>query len=487
MKLIGYAPDVDQTIEGVVIDCAAFIPNEKGYQGAPSAEDIGLDAIAATAYGAAFTRDLDDSFRVFAGTATKLYELSGTSWTDRTRASGGNYNLGGADYWRFAQFGDTTLAVNKADTLQQSSTGAFSDVSGAPKAAIVETVGNQVFLFNTDEGTYGDSPNRWWCSALRDHTDWTPSITTQSATNTLVSTPGGIKAGKRFGEQIVVYKERSMFIGTYVGAPLIWDFRQIAGEAGCSSNEAVVNIGTADNPVHIFMGVDDFWRFDGARPVPIGAPLRRTVYNELDAQYAYKIKSLHDRVNQRVYFYYPSTSGAGSVDKCVVYHYRQNKWGRDDRTIESAFEYISGGITYDTLDSVSATYDGFAADLTYDSPFWTTGSEAPAIINTSHKVLTLSGTTGNSSFTLNDMGDDANYWLLSRVKPVWLTKPSTANLTNYYKDSEGENLTADITTTMVNSRFDLLRSARIHRLKIDTTGNYTLNNINVFMTPDGEE
>jgi hypothetical protein len=487
MKLLGYAPDVDETQEGVIIDCSAFIPTEKGMQSAPSASDIGIDALAAQCYGAAFTRDLDDTFRVFAGTQTKLYELSGTSWTDRTRASGGDYNLGATDFWRFAQFGDTTLAVNKTDVLQSSATGAFADVSGAPKASIVETVGNQVFLCDTDDATYGDSPNRWWCSGLRDFTDWTPSITTQVATNTLVSTSGRITGAKAFGNQIVIYKERSMYIGTYVGAPAIWDFNQIAGDAGCSSNEAIVNIGTLDNPVHIFMGKDDFWRFDGARPIPIGAPLRRTVYEELDPTNAYKIKSLLDRVNQRIYFFYPSKASGGSLNKCVVYHYRTGQWGRDDRVIEASFNFISGGYTYDTLDTVSTTYDGYDASLTFNSPFWTSGDEAPALFNSSHVVNTLSGKSGNSSFTMHDIGDDTNFLLLKRVKPRWLTRPTSAVMVNSCKNSQGDTLEECDTTTMFDSRFDVLRSARIHRLRFDMVGDALLNDVNVFIDGNGDE
>jgi len=487
MKLLGYAPDVDQTVEGVIVDCEAFIPTEKGMQAAPTAESAGAAALAAVCFGGAYGRDLDDSFRVFAGTATKLYELSGSSWTDITRVSGGDYTLGADSYWRFAQFGNTMLAVAKTDTLQASGAGAFADVSGAPSASIVETVSNQVFLFDTNEGTYGDSPNRWWCSALRDHTDWTPSISTQSATNTLPSASGRLTAGKRFGEQIVVYKERAMYIGTYVGAPVIWDFRQIAGEAGCSSNEAVINIGSADNPVHIFMGVDDFWRFDGARPSPIGSTLRKTVYEELDAKLSYKIKSLHDRINQRVYFYYPSKTGGGAVDKCVVYHYRKNQWGRDDRTVEAAMEFIGGGVTYDTLGDISATYDGYDAGLTFDSPFWTSGAEAPAVFNGSHVLQTLSGAAVNSSFTMHDIGDDTTYNLLSRVKPVWLGKPTSASMVNFYKYNQGDNLIEDVETTMNESRFDLFRSARIHRFRFNLVGDCVVSDVNVFLQGESFE
>jgi hypothetical protein len=214
----------------------------------------------------------------------------------------------------------------------------------------VETVAGFVFVFDTNDVTFGDSPNRWWCAAQNTYDDWTPSIATQSASGLLVSTSGKIFAGKRFGDQIVVYKERAMYIGTYVGAPQIWNFQQVPGEAGCNSQEGVVNIGTTDNPIHLFMGINNFWRFDGARPVPLGEGiLKKTIYAEFDDAYADRVKTVHDRVNSRVYFYYPKTGSNGVPNGCVVYHYRTNKWGRDDRSIECALEYVSGGITWDTI------------------------------------------------------------------------------------------------------------------------------------------
>lgn len=487
ISLIGYAPDLDQTIQGVITDCSAFVPTEKGMQGAPSAQDPNIAALASACFGAAAVRKLDNSTRVIAGSATKLFELSGTTWIDRTRAVGGNYTLGSDSVWRFAQFGDTTLASVKSDTLQASGLTTFADVTGAPKAAIVETVSNFVFLCDTNEATFGDSTNRWWCSAIRDHTDWTPSIATQSATNTLVSSPGKIFAARRFGDQIVIYKERAMYIGTYVGAPLIWDFQQIPGEAGCSSQEAVVNIGNADNPVHIFMGADDFWRFDGARPVPLGGPLRKTVYADLSNAFAYRIKTLHDRVNSRVYFFYPSRAGNGAIDKCVVYHYRNNTWGRDDRTIQATLEYISGGLTYDTWDAVYPTYNDLPTNISYDSPFWTSGQTTPGFFSTSNKLNSLDGVSMTSSFTTGDLGDDDNFYLLNRVKPVWLTSPTSATMTNFYKNSEGDALTTDFTITMSSSRFDLLRAARWHRLQFNMSGANIVSKLDLKYQPDGTE
>lgn len=491
-QLIGYAPDLDQTIQGIITDCDAFVASEKGMTGAPSAQSTGVATLADTCFGAAATYLLDNSTRTFAGTQTKLYELTNLTWTDVTRASGGNYALGTDNFWRFAQFGNTSLATAKTEILQFSTTsGAFANVNdgvnNAPKADLVETVNNFVFLANTNETTFGDSPNRWWCSALGDFTDWVPSIATQSATNTLTSVPGPIVAMRRFGDQIVFYKNRGMYIGTYVGAPLIWDVVEIPGQSGAFSQEAVVNIGSADNPVHLFMGADDFWRFDGARPVPIGAPVRRTVYGDMDASFAFKCKTLHDRENTRVYFYYPSRGGSGTLDSCVVYNYRTDRWGRDDRTIVAALEYVQGGLTYDTLDTLYPTYNDLPTNISYDSPFWNSGQPATAVFNSSNDLLSLDGIATNSSFTTGDYGDDFNYFLLQRVKPKWLVKPVSATMTNFYKDSEGDALTTDQTVTMGESRFDVLRSARWHRLQFNMTGDNTVNELDIIYLQDGEE
>jgi hypothetical protein len=483
MKILGYAPDLDQTSEGVLTDCVAYIPGEKGMQAAPSPQIAGYGPLGegGICIAAATVRKLDNTYRVLAATNAAIYEVVSSSWQDVSQGAG--YVLGPEDIWRFAQFGNATLATAKSVTLQFSESGDFADVTGAPKASIVETVGNFVFLFDTDEATYGDSPNRWWCSAVRDYTDWTPSIETQSATNTLVSSPGRIWAGRRFGDQIVVYKERAMYIGTYVGAPLIWDFQQIPGEAGCNSQEAVVNVGSADNPVHIFMGTDNFWRFDGARPVPIGAPLRETVFAELDVAYAANIKSLHDRLKSRIYFYYPSSGSGGTIDKCVVYNYRTDRWGRHDLTIRAAMEYLTGGITWDSIpfDSWNVIPD----NLSWNSPFWVAGNPAPGVFI--DELYALNGISETCSFTTGDIGSDEQFSLLTRVKPKWLTKPTTAMLTNYYKQSEGDDLTTGISTTMDRSRFDLLISSRWHRFMVETTGNAVLNEMDVDLQPDGWE
>ena len=199
--ILGFAPDFDSTAPGILTDCSRLVPTPSGYTSAQSPITAGLPALAAECRGAAVMRKLDNSKRIFAGTQTKLYQQSGSTWADVSRAT--NYTGGTDNRWRFVQFGDVSLAVNQTEPLQASSSGAFSDVAGSPKARLIESVAGFVMLAGTNEATYGDSTDRWWCSGLYDHTVWTPSIATQCATGRLVDAPGDIRALKRLGNDVV--------------------------------------------------------------------------------------------------------------------------------------------------------------------------------------------------------------------------------------------------------------------------------------------
>lgn len=497
IPIVGYAPDLDPTIPGVLTNCSQLVPSMKGMKGAPGAQSVALVALDAACQGAAVLRKLDDSTRFFAGTGTKLQEASGAAWTDRTRASGGAYSVGSDQRWTFAQFGNVSLAVAKTDILQASTTGAFANANAnAPKASIVETVGQFVFLFDIDDqgnlgnggSGFGDSPDRWWCAQIGTYDTWTPSIANQSVSGRLTATPGRIVGAKRFGQSIIAYKQRSMYFGQYLGPPDAWEFNQIPGAVGALSHEAIVNVGTPDLPRHIFMGFDDFYSFDGAAAVPIGSPLKETVYGELNKQYQFAVKALHDVINSRIYFFYPAASSI-NPDKCVVLNYRTDpmRWGRDDRSVEAVVEYLSQSMTYDDLGNSFSTY----ADLTglsYDTPFWMSGFPIPGIFNTSHRIQTLDGNAGNPMLTTGDLGDDVVMGLLSRVKPQFITAPSSATQTNYYRQqSLGDSLTTDQTVALMSGRFDAQRSARWHRVRHDYVGNMEVTALNVDLRPDGEE
>jgi len=481
VQLLGYAPDADPTIVGVLTNCSGVVPSLKGLKGAPSPASAGMATLAATCQGAVLLSKLDGTTRLIAGTAQKLYEAGSSTWSDVSRAA--TYTTATTARWRFAQQENVSFAANGADTMQASvSTGPFSCIAGAPVASIVETVGKFVFALNTSSNVHGI---QW--SALNNYASWTASVSTQAASDTLTATPGPITAGKRFGNSLIVYKKTSMFIGTYAGPPNVWEFNLIPGNAGALSNEVVVNIGTAENPKHIFMGDDDFYVYDGSKPIRIGTNrVAQQVFGALVSSRYYASAALHDKKNSLVYFYYP-TSDSVLPDKCVVYNYRTDKWGVDDRRIEAALEFVAAAVTYDGVGALYSTYADLPS-LGYDAAFLGSTKTVPAIFDASHILKMMTGSSGSASLITGDYGDDRRFNTLTRIRPRFLTIPTTARMTNYYKNNTGSTLTADAQTDLSSSgSFDVVRDARWHRLEMEFTGDWEMSGISPEWTEAGLE
>jgi hypothetical protein len=464
--IVGFAPDADRTTPGIFTDCANVIPYEGGFKGAPTPIATTTAPLAAEARGAVVTTRLDGSRRILAGTQTKLYELSSTTWTD---VSAGTYTGSTESRWSFCQFGDTTIASNLSDDMQSSVSGAFAAIAGAPKAKIVVSASNNfVLAFNTNDGTYGQSPDRWWCCAQSDQTDWTPDVSTLANTGRLVAVEGAIQAAMTLGDYVVAYKNRAIFIGSFAGSPIVWQWNLIpGGEAGAVGPEAVCDIGGA----HFVVSNDNFWLFDGTRPIPIGTGIVRQWFLEKSSPvYRYRTKAVYDRQNRLVRVFFPSINSSGECDLTLVYHLSK-KWGCNDQRIEVALNYIAPAITIDGLDAYGATIDALP-DIPLDSQFWLSGGQVPAYFNTSHQLVALSGATGTSSFTTGDMGDDDAVTMIERARIRFEQSPTTATATGYYKMNEGDALVAGPVNSINDGKFDLRQSGRFHRIRFDFTGNH---------------
>lgn len=481
-KLIGWLPDADPTTPGVITDCNNLIPYQNGMKAAPTGViQTDVPALASACLGAAIGTKLDDSRRIFAGAATKIYELVTGSWTDR---AGSAYSASADNRWTFAQFGDATLAANIGDYIQRSTTAAFATIATAPKARIIFNVGSFVMALNTIDGTYGTSPDRWWCCASFDDTSWTPSLSTLATTGRLVSNPGKITAGGRLGEYAVAYKDHAIYLGQFVGAPSVWDWIQVpGGSAGCVGPEAWCDIGGA----HLFVSSDNLWIFDGSRPVPIGVgELRQWFFDNSEPSYRYRIKCVYDHQENNVWIFYPGL-GATVCNKAIVYHLPTKAWGAVTVDCEAALGYISAGVTIDGLTGVSATIDGLSG-LSFDSQFWLAGGRTLSVVNNSHQLTSLTGVNATSSFTTGDLGNDDSYSLLSKVRIRYAPgyKPTTATIQSYTKATEGDALTPVSTGSISDGKFDVLQSGRFHRFAVSMTGDARVLALGVTTTPEGE-
>lgn len=467
IPLLGFSPDVPTTTPGIVLDCTNFIPFEAGLEAAPTPSAY-ASALAAECVGADVLTKLDGTRRVFAGTAADLYELSGTTWTNVSRVAA--YTLTGENEWSFAQFGDTSLASSLDCVIQSSSSGDFVDLT-APKAKIIISAlssgGGFVFAFNTIDATYGTSPDRWWCSALNDQTDWVPSVASQCNTGRLIGGDGAITAAIMLGpDRVVAFKSNTLYVGYYVGPETVWAWTEIQ-DFGCVGQNAVVDIGT-----ELFVvGKDDIYLFDGARPVSIASNRIRTWFNNnCSGEYRYKTIAKYDRQKDTVWVWFVGTgSSTGTRDMCLVYHLRTKQWGRADQTIEMALLFSQPTLSFD---ADTGTFDAAVGSFNDELPW----AGVVSVFTSSHVLSTLTGTPGQSNFTLHDIGDDDKVTRLKTARIQYMTQPVSAAMSAFYSMATGGGVNVgamqsahDVPSDGLNA-FPLRQTARWHRLKFSFTG-----------------
>lgn len=471
VPLTGFAPDLDPAAEGIVTDCDSIVPTMTGLFSANSLVDVGQDALAATPTSSYTVTLLDGTRRLFAATTTNIYEASGSTWVDRSRA--GNYT--GVEPQAFCVFGNIVLNANRSQAIGQSSPGgAFADIATAPQASILVTASGFVMALNTNDGVYGDRPDGWWCSGLRDQTIWTPALSTQAANGRLLDSPGAIRAGAALGDDVVAYKATSMYVGRYVGPPLIWQWIRVPGDIGCASKRGVVVVDTS----HYFVGSNDFYVFDGTFPRPLDAPVREWFFDDMNAQYAQNIIGAVDLPRSHIYWYYPSVnSTAGALDSVLIYNFRTNTWGKRALSVATPVLYLSGATTYDNISSKYATYDDMP-DISYDSPFWLNDQTLPAVFQNA-VLFSLTGLPGESWIQTGSFGDITGWSYLSRVSPRFLAVPAKSGAINFYRRTLGDTETQDSITILSRDRYDFRRSARWHSVKMTFVGQMGMNGLDV--------
>jgi hypothetical protein len=496
MKLVGYMPDADPLADGALINCNRVVPTYRGIAAAPSQQATSMADLSATCIGAASLTKIDGSTRTFAAFSTHIKEQSGSTWADVSESSVTGYPAV-THRVRFAQYGNVSLAVAKEFVLQKSDTsGNFGKVTStasgstvtAPSASIVEVVNDHVFLCDTAgvPGFAGDAGDRWIASALGDYTDWTPDVATLCVTGRLTSVPGKITAARRFGNQLIIYKELGMYVGSNVGPPVIWSFPELPNASvGTFGQESVCQVGTPEQPLHFFVSRDDFYMFDGSRVFGVGRKVKERFFSELNLAEADLIICLPDRTKDIIRIFYPS-SGAAQLNACLVFNYRSQEWGRDDHSIEFAFNYLAAGVTYNDLGNLYSTYNDLP-NASYDEAFQGARTSQPGVFDTTHGLNTMTGTPGDATLTPAHFGSDDVVSLVMRLSPRWITRPTAGNVNNYYWMDSGDTPVLDTTTTMSAASFDFLRSARWHRFDFSWSGDWETNALQINAVGDGAE
>jgi hypothetical protein len=487
VKLKGFAPDLDPMTPGIFSDCDEMIPSQRGFEPLPGRQ-LKFSALPGPCRGSVLAYNMAGAGRVIAGTSSNLWAYNGSAWVMASRQ--GEYPQASAMLrWRFAQYGNYTIAVNGLvePQLLKTTTSRFTNLGGSPpKGKYVETVGYFLFMFAPP-----GQPNQWWCSGLGNPENWTTDFSSQSANGTLVQTPGEITGAKALGDAIVVYKENSTYIGQYVGPPFVWAFKAVSTEAGALGNDCVVAVADA----HVLIGREQFYVLNGSGPPQkVDSPLTDWFFGgELDMRYKDRIIGWWDKRRDIVFWHYPSMSAnpAGTLDRWLAWNMGANVWTRGRLVIEDV-------TTVQTQNPPAVTYDQFGTLLAHWDDYNTLAYEDPLIVGTretargiflsDHALYTLTGTPGDSYFVTSDLGDATNYFMVRRVRPLFSrfpTKPTSASLT--LKDNLGAGYRSGQMAVLNRESgwINLRQSARLHRLRMNFQGDYEVMSFLYDAVPQG--
>jgi hypothetical protein len=329
LQLLGWGPDLDPATSGVLVDMDGVIPTQDGFMALESTTGLAAENATqvARSLGAVNTSTgLHAVMAVYqssstASTCTLLEIGTAGALTARGTYTAGTYTTP----VMFRQFDSSLFAAREGSALKRATKGAsFTDATGAPSCALIETTRDFLIAFNTSTGY------DWHCCAVGNAGDWTPSVSTQSARGIFYDKGGPVVAAGRFGEYVVAFTQTQTWLGRYVGAPEVWQWEQYSRDVGCAGPEAICEtpyglVWSSNSDIHIYDG-------QGIRSLDTD-PCRRSMFvSSVEPTHIKAKRQLaFDKRNNLLWVMWAyAINGNASVyegrTRAFVYHFETKKW-----------------------------------------------------------------------------------------------------------------------------------------------------------------
>lgn len=381
------------------------------------------NALSGRCLGAASIRVTDSGvIHNFAGTADKLYKISGDTYGDVSKSGG--YSLSDGERWQFAQYGDRVIAAAMGEPLQvwdlATSPTAFADLAAtAPQARHISVIRDFVMVGNTWDSTNGYRPSRVWWSGIDAPASW-PTPATQAAYNAQsdfqeLPSGGWVQAivGAIGGLDGAIFCESSLFTVNYAGSPNIFTFNEIERGRGTPAPDSVVNTGR----MAAYLSEDGFYVFNGASSTAIGTgKIDKWFWSKVDQNYLSFVVGVADPINKLVMWAFPDGNAGSTCNNLIIWNWELNRWSHGEINCEAIFSLRTLGYT---LESLSAKYSDLdALPFSLDSRIWTGGRPALGVFNTSHKLGFLTGASLAATITTGEFDGDGRRVFISGVRPI---------------------------------------------------------------------
>lgn len=363
----------------------------------PFPEPVAYSAAApATVRGAYSTKDLSGTVFTVVATEGALYKESSTALNDISRTA--SYTTAtDAPNWEFETFGNTVIAANGSDPMQVYTIGTstiFQNQSASASAPIARHIAVvRDFLFT---GHQPNLENRAQWSRINNPLRYGVSQRFQSDFQDLPGTDQIIKKVTG-GDFAAILTNTSVWRATYVGAPIIFRFDELARNVGCYASGSVARY----QNMTFFLSDSGMFVFDGQQCVPIGAEqVDEAILDEINTSFLHRVTSTIDPVNRLYLMAYPSTASTdGTCNRIAVYSWVKQRWTFVSETIQVLFNHMTSGFTLEGLDALG-TLETLAFSL--DSSAYQGGLSALSCVTGDNRISRFTGDAKTARFTTGE-------------------------------------------------------------------------------------
>jgi len=447
-----WTPDQPSIVENLSV-AKNVVPAAVGFVPFPTAVDY--SAAASESLNNVFAGRFSATTNVFAGGATKLFRLNGSTLAMDNVSKTGNYS--NVDRWRFVQFGDTVIAANNVNKLQYFTLGSsttFDDLAAAaPIAKFVTVVRDFVVSANLDSGT---NANKVQWSNINDETNWTAGAASQS--DFQIIPDGGNITGITGGETGLILLERAIVRMSYIGSPLFFQFDTISRSLGCSQSNSIAKYGN----MTFFLGEEGFYACDGQSVTPIGnEKIDRWFYSNANPSSLDTMSTTVDPFRKIVIWNFLDTFGNRTL---LIYNWQVQKWtyGTTDTNYvassATAGTTLEGMDLYGNMDTITTSFD---SNLFSGGKFLLAGTRGT-------KIVTFTGQPSSAQIDTGQIGSEMPS-VITLARPIVDDGSADVAIASEVKLNQvvdfGSYIPAD-----AENRVPLRSAGKYHKLSIKPTG-----------------
>ena len=377
-----FAPDVAELDSGVAAVAKNVYPISNGYIPIKSLNAYSA-ALAAVPKGLFLFTNANGAFEQWACTTTKVYQLGGTAWTDRSGAK--TFAVPAGDFMDATQFGPHAIFTNYTDGPYSINIDSGTNVAvlagSPPTGRTIDVVNGHVMLGSTGADDYGVA----W-SDTNDQTNWsTGNSDTQSFKD-------GGRPRKICGAAGLVVQEHGVQRITFQpGDSKVFSFDLIEQAKGTIAPNSVIKFG----PDIAYLAEDGFW-FKGE---PIGHErVARSFFKRANDSQIDQTQGVADPVRPLFYWMFQNDASSGVYREGFIYNWFLKKWAEVEFDLLYMSVIATPGVSPDSW-TVSPDSEGISPD----SRLWAGGSPTMSAFDTDKKLAFLDGTNMEATFETGEI------------------------------------------------------------------------------------